>query len=357
MDFVAVIEVPCGEESHRIGFDKRLRAIPLDHDVMMVEAFSAFGATRPECIDAFEIVADHAYEDWVMGRRSMAGWLLSTLRMPRHPHHTHVNAVRRALETAAKKKTNKERFGRFLYDSDLEPEEKVDLAIKYAGPHSRAVMALFERNLDMKQRVRLMKTPKLPPVLAGIFALLAADTWEYTIPRADRLMIAWQGTAKLRGWLSNSEHTTLTRKDRIELAKSAPQDQQCWIARMSGDWLPDKLRLKFAKGCRSSDIILEHIVREGLLPGPQTYQLAKWWLADRYPGTPYASPRDAAAARRIIIMKKAPLTPAQRLALTKKYPTWEPMGRRSIAASLYRQRRGYGFNADQAAQLKKLGGL
>jgi hypothetical protein len=340
MDYVTIIEVPCGSATHRIGIDKRLRPHVLDHNEEMVEAFSAFGATRPECVDAYDKLAAKIPSPY----GTSLGYT---------PHHTVETALERSFTTAASKQTNKERFGRALIASDLPRKEKVRLAIRYAGPSSRALMAFSEPLLGMQRRVALMKTERIPPVLAGIFALVAED-----IPRKDRLAIAWKGTGKLRGWISNSPHD-LTSADRIKLAKSAPQDQQCWIARKAGGWLPSRLRLEFAKGCRSSDIILDFIVNENLLEANEVYALGWWWLEPRavwYPSKGSA-PRDWDAARKLILMKKANLDPTDRFALAVAAPTFEPHGRRSVAASLYRRRRQLGFDAEQAAQLKKMGGL
>jgi hypothetical protein len=324
---------------HRIGIDKRLRPHVLDHDEEMVEAFSAFGATRPECCDIYNIMAKRSYF-----------YLDST------PHSTIDNAIERSFETASRQQTNKERFGRVLIDADIPTEEKMRLAERYAGPHSRAMMAHAAPDLNMQQRVALMKGPRIPPVMAGVFAWTAHD-----VQRKDRLAIAWKGTPKLRGWLSNSPHE-LTDADRIKLAKSAPGDQQCWIARKAGGWLPSPLRLEFAKECRSSDLILNFVVKEGLLEPEDVYNLGRWWLGNRYAGTSFASVwpsdiRDEGAARKLILMKRANLTPKRRYLLAVLSPRFEPHGRRSVAASLYRRRRQFGFDAKQAAQLKKMGGL
>lgn len=340
MEYVTIIEAPCGDETHRIGIDKRLRPHVLDHDETMVEAFSAFGASRPECIDYYDKLA-------------AAVPSIYQVHLGYTPHATVKGALERVFNTAANQQTNKERFGRVLIASGLPVKEKVRLAKLYAGPSSRAMMAFADPDLDMEQRIALMKGERIPPVLAGVFALIAED-----VPRKARVAIAWNGTGKLRGWISNSPHD-LTPTDRIKLAKSAPGDQQCWIARKAGDWLPSPLRLQFAQECRSSDIILEHIVKEDLLESKEVYALGKWWIANKYAGTDWATTwsRDEDAARRLILMKKANLTPEHRFALAKRLPTDEPHGRRSVADSLYKRRRQFGFTPAQQAMLKKMRGL
>ena len=346
MNYVMVLHVPCGEETHRIAIDKRLRAFPLDNNLKTIKAFVAFDAPEPPCLSAYDQMVD----SWLFPYRPFGSVNVSAelyYGLGSWPHDSITRAVQRAAATAHNKKTHKERFGRFLMAADIPLEEKMRLAKRYAGPHAKAMMALFE-DISTKDRIALLKDPKVPPVAAGAFALLASDP---AISVKDRLAIAWKATPTLRGWISNSPHR-IPVHDREALARSAPPLQQCWVARKSGAWLSSELRLEFAKGCPSSAIILDHIVKEQLLAPEETFQLGMYWLRPAY--HEWSTPRDWGAARQLILMKKANLTPERRVQLLEHSPTWEPTGQRSVADSLYRRRRQFGFDDYQLTRIEAL---
>jgi hypothetical protein len=360
MEYLTIVYVSCNGHDHRIGIDKRLRFHPLDHDAAMVEAFTAFGATEPDCLRTFRNEWEDALHELSGSRFGQYSELsaevheaLSWLGHGVLPHQTVTNAMERWVETAMKKRTNKEEFGRWLIGyQDIEPPEFFRLAA-HAGPHSRALMAFFD-DLDIDQRVQLMKGPGIPAVPAGVFALVADS-----VSRKDRLAIAWKATPKLRGWISNSKHN-LRPQDRVALAKSAPSDQQCWVARLGGPWLSSRQRLEFAKECDSEAIVLDTIIKEQLLLPVDTFRLGMHWL--RGGGRPWRPTSQYEAGYKLMLMGKANLTPGQRLRLLEAVgdPAYRgavaiPM-RETIACRMYRRRRQFGFTPEQIRKLEKFKG-
>jgi hypothetical protein len=76
--FIAVVEVPCGDKTHRVGITKKREFIPLNHDAATVAAFKAFGAEPPPCVKYFEEeLARTRYKD---PRAAFGWWLLNAWR-------------------------------------------------------------------------------------------------------------------------------------------------------------------------------------------------------------------------------------------------------------------------------------
>jgi hypothetical protein len=354
MEPIFTLEYPCGGETHRIAFDRRLRWHLLDHDTRVVAAFTRMGATPPECQRKFEydfdlniLSLDMAYAS----RRPSGRYAISPMlwKLGQRPHDTVVRQLVRWFQTATRKSTLKERFGRFItasfHHGDIGAKTAVQLA-PYMGPYSRAMLAFIigESNaVSQRERADLLLMSGTPPIPAGVFALSASD-----ITAKQRAALGRLTTPKLRGWLSNTPFK-LPKKDRLQLVNTSTSEQQCWVARLA-DWVTSAERAQFARECSSWNVIRDEIV-----PKLEPLDVFKMLRSELLRLQEYRWTTIPPQVMSLIASRKVAMTARQRYDLftmvpENKYHRLD--AKKKLAKMLYRARRSFGFSEKQVHELK-----
>jgi hypothetical protein len=361
-----VVNVPCGDAIHRIQFNSATEFVPLDHDPNMLSAFQAFGATEPECIASVKETLERPLQ-YLHNEESRRDIEEAVEDIGTLPDSTVITHFRKWVKKFLFHHKPADNFGLFLamFPSEtlgISTDEKVAAALRGAGPGSRAIMAILDHELTMPQRVQLITYGKrIPPTAAGFFALVADD-----VPRKSRIKLARKATADQKAWLALSHHD-FTDTERQELAAEATWDLACHLARNADTWMKSPMRYEFLEDCKKTKKLVDEIIRNDWLKPNEVYRYARRLLGYEEDWKRWGRRPLLALAARLITSKNANFTPALRLKAAKdinKVPIHSHGERHEldewsskVAQKLYKGRKDYGFDAKQAAQLKKMGGL